>query len=96
METLIGEYEITYTSEPALFVIHHIIRGYDTVRLAGDDVTAFVSLLGEAGKRIRSLAEYQIIFGGSDDLSFYNAANGQRAAYFNAVQVGLLRQVVQQ
>jgi hypothetical protein len=96
METLIGEYEISYTSEPALFVIHHVIRGYDTVLLAGDDVVAFVALLGEAGKRIRSLAEYQIIFGGSDDLSFYSTASGQRAAYFNAVQVGQLRQLVQQ
>jgi hypothetical protein len=96
METLIGEYEISYTSTPPLLIIHHIIRGRDVVRLADDDVATFVALLAEEGKRIRALAAYQVIFGGSDDLSFYSTATGGRAAYFNAIQVGQLRQFLNQ
>ena len=93
MEALIGEYEVTYEAEPPLLVVHHLTKGRDVLRMSGAEVAAFCEVLAEQSKRIRPIASYQIIFGGSDDLSFYLATGG-RACYMHADQVAQLRQLL--
>lgn len=88
--TLIGEYEVSYDpdGEPAL-VIHHLIRGYDVLRMDAAAAAALGELLGDEQKRIRGVGGYQLIFGAGGDLACY-APNGQRACYFNAGQAAQL------
>ncbi|RRR69325.1 MAG: hypothetical protein EI684_16055 [Candidatus Viridilinea halotolerans] len=90
---IIGEYEITYAPDqhPALS-IHHVVRGYDLVRLEASAVAALGTLLAVQQKRIRELDGFQVICGAAGDLSLYGP-QGQRA-YFTADQVNQLAQLL--
>lgn len=92
--TIIGEYEITYTPshEPAL-VIHHVVRGYDAAVLDAAAVAALRDMLSIQQKRIRNLANYQVIFGSGGDMTLYTASN-QRTVYLNAEQTARLAALI--
>jgi hypothetical protein len=88
--TIIGEYEVSYApaSEPAL-VIHHVVRGYDVLRLDAAAAAELGTLLAVQQKRIRELAGHRALFGAAGDVSLYGPS-GQRACYLNPEQAARL------
>ena len=91
---IIGEYEVTSAAgtDPAL-VMHHVVRGYDAVRLGPDEAAALRELLGVAQKRIRELGGYRVILGAGGDLTLYDGA-GRRACYLNGDQAAQLARLL--
>lgn len=87
---IIGDYEAAYRSdgEPAL-VLHHVVRGFDAVRLDAASVAMLRELLAIEQKRIRELGTYRLIFGAGGDVAFYTTA-GQRTCYLNPDQAARL------
>lgn len=94
MVTVIATFEVSYepTAAPAL-VMHHLIQGYDTVRMDAATAAELGALLTIQQKRIRELGGYRALFGASGDLALY-APNGQRACYLNADQTAQLARVL--
>lgn len=92
---LLGDYEVSYapTDQPA-FIMHHLIRGYDAVRLDAAAARELGMLLRVNQKRIRELGGYQVICGTAGDLTLYGPG-GQRACYVNPDQTLLLAQLLE-
>jgi hypothetical protein len=91
---IIGEYEVSYdpTNDPAL-VLHHVVRGYDVLRLGAAAAAELATLLAVQQKRIRELDGHRALFGAAGDVSIYGP-NGQRACYLNADQAALVRRLM--
>jgi hypothetical protein len=91
---IIGEYEVSYapTADPAL-VLHHLVRGYDVLRLGAAAAAELGALLAVQQKRIRELDGHRALFGAAGDVSIY-APSGQRACYLNADQAALLGKLI--
>lgn len=92
---IIGEYEVTYAggADPAL-VVHHVVRGYDVVRLGPEEADVLRELLSVDQKRIRELGGYRVILGAGGDLTIYDGA-GRRACYLNGDQGAQLARLLE-
>ena len=90
---LIGEFEITYDAQTQDLVFHHVIRGFDVAQFQGDAITELRDLLQISQKRIRNLANYQLLLGAGGDMTIYTNT-GQRACYLNADQTALLARIL--
>ena len=92
---LLGDYEVSYApaDQPAL-IMHHLIRGYDAVRLDAAAARELGLLLRVNQKRIRELGGYQVICGAAGDLTIYGPG-GQRACYVNSAQTSILAQLLE-
>ncbi|MCG8349142.1 MAG: hypothetical protein MI924_15335 [Chloroflexales bacterium] len=86
-KTLIGAYEVSYTSPQSLQFVH-LIQGYIAATFTGDEVEQFRELIATGQKRITAIGDkYNVITGASNDLAVYNTASGRRMLYLDSDQV---------
>ncbi len=91
---LLGDYEIHYApTDQFALIMHHLIRGYDAVRLDAAAANELGVLLHTNQKRIRELGGYQVMCGAAGDLTLYGPG-GQRACYFTPDQTLILAQLL--
>ena len=91
---LLGDYEISYApADRPVLIMHHLIRGYDAVRLDAAAASELGVLLRTNQKRIRELGGYQVMCGAAGDLTLYGPG-GQRACYFTPDQTSRLAQLL--
>lgn len=85
-ETLIGAYEVSYTSPQSLQFVH-LIQGYIAAAFTGGEIEQLRQLIAIGQKRIVAIGDkYNVITGASNDLAVYNTASGRRMLYLDRDQ----------